>query len=85
MEGIKLSLEGQLEKLSPIDNMNHIYNKTSRFSRLPNYLTVQMIRFFWKAASDLPNAKPVAVKICKSIDFANTLDLFEFCTPDMKV
>ena len=45
---------------------------------------VQMIRFFWKAADDLPNAKPVAVKICKSIDFGTKLDLFEYCTPELK-
>jgi len=45
---------------------------------------VQMIRFFWKAADDLPNAKPVAVKICKSIDFSTKLDLFEFCTPELQ-
>lgn len=42
---------------------------------------VQMIRFFWKAADDLPNAKPVAVKICKSIDFATKLDVYDYCTP----
>jgi len=45
---------------------------------------VQMIRFFWKTADDLPNAKPVAVKICKSIDFGTKIDLFEHCTPELK-
>lgn len=84
MEGIKLSLEGTIEKLSPLDNLNHIYQSTSRFNKLPNYLMVQMIRFFWKAADDLPNAKPVAVKICKSIDFGTKLDLYDYCTPDLK-
>ena len=74
-------MEGQLEKLSPIDHLNHTYSKISRFSKLPNYLMVQMIRFFWKAADDLPNAKPVAVKICKSIDFATKLDVYDYCTP----
>jgi ubiquitin carboxyl-terminal hydrolase 14 len=84
MEGIKLSLEGTVEKLSPLDNINHNYEKISRFNKLPHYLMVQMIRFFWKAASDLPNAKPVAVKICKSIDFGTKLDLFDYCTPELQ-
>jgi hypothetical protein len=44
-----------------------------------------MIRFFWKAADNSPNAKPVAVKICKYIDFGTKLDLYEHCTPELKV
>ena len=84
MEGVKLSMESKIEKLSPLDNINHTYQSISQFNKLPNYLMVQMIRFFWKAADDLPNAKPVAVKICKSIDFGTKLDLYEHCTPDLK-
>jgi ubiquitin carboxyl-terminal hydrolase 14 len=84
MEGVKLSLESKIEKLSPLDNSNHLYQSTSKFNKLPPYLMVQMIRFFWKAADDLPNAKPVAVKICKSIDFGTKLDLYEYCTPELK-
>ena len=38
-----------------------------------------MIRFFWKAASE--GSKPVAVKICKSIDFGTKLDLYDYCSP----
>lgn len=67
-----------------VDGMNHTYQKVSRFNKLPDYLMVQMIRFFWKAASDLPGAKPVAVKICKSIDFGTKLDLFDYCSPELK-
>jgi ubiquitin carboxyl-terminal hydrolase 14 len=70
--------------MSPLDNLNHIYENVSRFNKLPSYLMVQMVRFFWKAASDLPNAKPVAVKICKSIDFATKLDLFDYCSLDLQ-
>lgn len=84
MEGVKLSLEGSVEKHSPLDGLNHIYQTSSQFNKLPNYLMVQMIRFFWKAAPDMPNAKPVAVKICKSIDFGTKMDLFDHCTPALK-
>jgi hypothetical protein len=37
---------------------------------------VQMVRFFWKKADDLPHSKPVAAKICKSIEFSQKLDIF---------
>lgn len=39
-----------------------------------------MVRFFWKKADDLPNAKPNAAKICKSIDFSHKIDIFDSCT-----
>lgn len=50
MEGIKLSLEGELEKNSPLDNQLHTYHKTIKFTKLPNYLLVQMVRFYWREA-----------------------------------
>ena len=83
-EGIKLSLETKLEKNSQIDNANHLYSKTSRFNNLPNYLLVQMVRFFWKKAEDLPHAKATAAKICKTIDYSHKIDIFDFCTEELK-
>jgi ubiquitin carboxyl-terminal hydrolase 14 len=64
--------------------LNHKYEKTTRFSRLPPYLIVQMVRFFWKEASDLPHSKPTAAKICKSIDFSHKIDIFDFCSEELK-
>ena len=75
-ESIKLSLETKLMKLSQIDNVNHNYDKITRFNSLPPYLLVQMVRFFWKVAADLPHSKPTAAKICKVIDFSHKIDIF---------
>ena len=83
-EGIKLSLETKLEKISQIDNINHIYEKKSKFNTLPPYMLVQMVRFFWKQASDLPHSKPTAAKICKSIDFGHKVDIFDYCSEELK-
>lgn len=33
-EGIKVSLEGTLLKKSPVDNLDHVYTKTSRIKKL---------------------------------------------------
>jgi len=48
-----LGLEGQVEKQSPLDGLNHVYNKISKVNKLPGYLIVQMSRFFWKKASEV--------------------------------
>ena len=43
-----------------------------------------MVRFFWKKADDLPHSKPTAAKICKSIDFSHKIDIFDYCTENLK-
>lgn len=43
-----------------------------------------MVRFFWKKAEDLPHAKATAAKICKTIDFSHKIDIFDFCTEELK-
>jgi hypothetical protein len=43
-----------------------------------------MVRFFWKQASDLPHSKPTAAKICKSIDFGLRVDIFDYCSEELK-
>ena len=73
-----------MEKTSPTDNNSHIYQKANRFNKLPKYLMVQMVRFFWKEASNEFGAKATATKICKSIDFSKTVDVFDYCTPDLQ-
>lgn len=73
-----------MQKTSSKDQNIHIFSKTTRFNKLPKFLLVQMVRFFWKEAGNEFNDKAVATKICKSIGYSMTLDLMEFCTPDLK-
>ncbi|CCW71638.1 unnamed protein product [Phytomonas sp. Hart1] len=54
------------------------YSKTSRISRLPEYVVVHMVRFSWK--SDVQKK----AKILKPITFPFTLDLFTLLTEDLK-
>lgn len=53
---------------------------------MPSYLIVQMVRFFWKEVNepDTQFNKSQATKICRVVDFGARLDLFEFCTEDLK-
>ena len=54
------------------------YIKTLKVSRLPGYLTVQMVRFQFKQ-KDAINAK-----ILKDIKFPMMLDTFDLCSQDLQ-
>jgi len=46
--GLKLRLEEQLVKFSPTLNRDAQYSKISKIARLPAYLSINFIRFFYK-------------------------------------
>jgi ubiquitin carboxyl-terminal hydrolase 14 len=48
-DGLKLSLESQIEKASPSLGRDALYKEVKRISALPYYLPIQFVRFFWKA------------------------------------
>uniref|UniRef100_A0A8C2FBP7 Ubiquitin carboxyl-terminal hydrolase n=1 Tax=Cyprinus carpio TaxID=7962 RepID=A0A8C2FBP7_CYPCA len=54
--GLRLRLQEDITKLSPSLQRNALYIKSSKISRLPAYLTVQMVRFFYKEKESV-NAK----------------------------
>uniref|UniRef100_A0A6B2L454 Ubiquitin carboxyl-terminal hydrolase n=1 Tax=Arcella intermedia TaxID=1963864 RepID=A0A6B2L454_9EUKA len=78
LEGIELSMHEQIEKMSPSLGKNTLYDKKSSISKLPYYLTVQFVRFFWKKTAEKKT------KITKPIDFPMVLDLYKYCTPDLQ-
>lgn len=78
LSGIKEALDEKIEKNSPSLNKTIVYKKTSRISRLPKYLTVDFVRFFWKA-----QAREKA-KILRKVKFPLDLDLSELCTPELQ-
>ena len=67
----------KLEKNSTSLNRSASYTKTSKFSRLPEYLTVNFVRFQWK-----PQER-IKAKILKKVKFPFELDMASFCTPDL--
>uniref|UniRef100_A0AAY4CNP6 Ubiquitin carboxyl-terminal hydrolase n=1 Tax=Denticeps clupeoides TaxID=299321 RepID=A0AAY4CNP6_9TELE len=54
--GLRLRLQEEITKLSPSLQRNALYIKSSKVSRLPAYLTVQMVRFYYKEKESV-NAK----------------------------
>ncbi|OCT76695.1 ubiquitin carboxyl-terminal hydrolase 14 [Xenopus laevis] len=76
--GLKLRLQEEITKFSPSLQRNALYIKTSRISRLPAYLTIQMVRFFYK------EKESVNAKVLKDVKFPLMLDIYELCTPELQ-
>ncbi|XP_073535235.1 ubiquitin carboxyl-terminal hydrolase 14 [Phyllobates terribilis] len=76
--GLKQRLQDVITKLSPSLQRDASYNKTTRISRLPAYLTIQMMRFFYKGKES------VNAKVLKDVKFPLMLDVFELCTPELQ-
>lgn len=76
--GLKLRLEEKLTKNSPSLARDALYTKTSRINRLPGYLCVQLVRFFYK------EREKVSAKVLKDVKFPIILDVFDLCTSDLQ-
>ncbi|RDW72622.1 ubiquitin-specific protease UBP6 [Aspergillus mulundensis] len=77
-DGILSGLEEKIEKHSPTLDRDALYTKRSRIARLPKYLTVHFVRFFWKR-----DAQKKA-KIMRKVTFPAELDVVDFCTDELK-
>ena len=76
--GLKLRLEERLTKNSSSLSRDAVYTKTSRISRLPAYMCVQLVRFYYK------EKEKVSAKVLKDVKFPLVLDVFELCTDDLQ-
>lgn len=82
--GIKAYLNDTVMKKSDTDGNEHLYTRSSRISKLPRYLIIHEVRFFWKEANELGGTKATGTKITRAIEFPQLLDLQEFCTDELK-
>ncbi|KAF3491375.1 ubiquitin C-terminal hydrolase [Arthroderma uncinatum] len=77
-DGIMASLQEKIEKHSPTLNRDAVYTKKSRISRLPKYLTVHFVRFFWKRETQKK------AKIMRKVTFPQEIDVVDFCTDELR-
>lgn len=77
-QGISEGMVEKIEKNSPALQRGSIYTKTAKVTRLPKYLTVSFVRFFWK------QEQQVKAKIMRAVKFPLELDVFEFCDPKLQ-
>lgn len=78
IHGIMESLNETIEKVSPSLNRTAQYQRKNRVTRLPQYLPVQFIRFFWKPQEG------VRAKILRKVKFPLEFDATELCTPELQ-
>ncbi|VDO68840.1 unnamed protein product [Haemonchus placei] len=76
--GIKEKLSGEIEKTSNVLGRNAKWERHVLIDRLPAYVSVQMVRFFYKESSQ------VNAKILKDVKFPLILDLCDICTPALQ-
>ena len=84
VEGLKQSLKENIDMFSDSLQRNTVFEKSQLINRLPNYLTVQFMRFYWKTANVLTGAKAGKAKILKSVIFSKIIDLYDMCTDETK-
>ncbi|ROW07122.1 hypothetical protein VPNG_07356 [Cytospora leucostoma] len=77
-DGILAGLKEKIEKRSEVLGRNASYTKTSKISRLPVYLTVHFVRFFWRRDTQKK------AKILRKVTFPKELDIMEFCADSLK-
>lgn len=82
-DGFNISLSGELEKFSEVLQRNSIFKKKSLVNKLPSYLCVQFVRFYWKKESNVGGTKAGRAKILRSVMYPRILDIYKFCTPDL--
>uniref|UniRef100_A0A8C4E3E1 Ubiquitin carboxyl-terminal hydrolase n=1 Tax=Dicentrarchus labrax TaxID=13489 RepID=A0A8C4E3E1_DICLA len=76
--GLRLRLQEEITKMSTTLERNALYIKSSKLSRLPAYMTVQMVRFFYK------EKESVNAKVLKDVKFPLMLDVYELCTAELQ-
>ena len=84
VEGLKNSLKENIDLFSDKLQRNTLFEKSQLINRLPNYLSVQFMRFYWKQANTLTGAKAGKAKILKSVIFSKIIDLYDMCTEETK-
>mmetsp|Transcript_13021 Transcript_13021/g.39438 ORF Transcript_13021/g.39438 Transcript_13021/m.39438 type:complete len:533 (-) Transcript_13021:267-1865(-) len=77
-EGLRLGLKDDREKNSEALGRSALFAGGSKITELPPYLTVQMVRFFFKA--DVQQK----AKILRKVNFPMVLDTYEFASEELK-
>ncbi|PRT53406.1 Ubiquitin carboxyl-terminal hydrolase 6 [Wickerhamiella sorbophila] len=77
-DGLMAGLKETLEKHNEALGRNAEYTVTKRISRLPKYLTIQFVRFFWRRDTSKKS------KILRKVTFPLQLDVSDLCTDDLR-
>lgn len=76
--GLRSRMEEHITKNSPTLGRDAVYKKSNKINRLPAYLTIQFVRFYFK------EKEAINAKILKDVKFPLSLDVFELCSEDLQ-
>ncbi|XP_969056.2 ubiquitin carboxyl-terminal hydrolase 14 [Tribolium castaneum] len=76
--GLRSKMQEQITKKSSTLDRDAVYIKTSKIRRLPAYLTIQFVRFYYK------EKESINAKILKDVKFPIDFDAFDLCTPELQ-
>jgi len=77
LRGLEQAFQGTVEKESASLGRTALYSKTTEFERLPGYLCVNLVRFFFK------KKEQVICKKMRDVKFSQTLDVIKLCSPEL--
>jgi len=78
LDGLKEGLVEQMTKQSESLGREAKYLRTSKINRLPTYLTIQFVRFYWR------QDKQLKAKIVRPIEFPTIFDAYDLCSDELK-
>lgn len=81
---LRSSIKENVELYSDFLGRNAVWEKSNFVDRLPPYLTINEIRFFWKQANQEWNAKSTKTKILKKLLISKVLDIYDMCSEETK-
>lgn len=68
-DGIKLGLEGHIEKFSSVLQRDARWTRKQRINSLPNVICIQFMRFFWKPTPESTDHAGLKCKILRAVTF----------------
>jgi len=77
-EGLVLGLKDDRERHSEKLGRTALFAGSSVVTKLPEFLTVQMVRFFYKAQVQQK------AKVLRKVGFTLELDVYDLCSPELK-
>ncbi|KAK9466242.1 hypothetical protein V1512DRAFT_226651 [Lipomyces arxii] len=77
-QGLLASLSETIEKHSDVLGRNAQFTLKKQISRLPKYLTVHFMRFYWRRDTNMK------AKILRKVAFPFELDVTDMCEPEYK-
>lgn len=76
--GLKNKMQEQITKKSLTLDRDAVYTKSSKVSRLPAYLTIQFVRFYYK------EKESINAKVLKDVKFPMDFDAYDLCTTELQ-